>query len=41
MKRLISMAIVATTLIGLGSGCRTGASVKTKHHAVGVGVGAK
>ena len=40
MKKLISMCIVSITLISLG-GCRTGAGVKTKHHAVGVGAGAK
>jgi len=40
MKKLISMAIVAITLIGASAGCRSSAQVKTKHHAVGVGAGA-
>jgi hypothetical protein len=39
MKKLISIFIVAASLITAGAGCRTQARVSTPHHSVGVGAG--
>jgi hypothetical protein len=40
MKKILSLCVLTVSLSGLGAGCRSGASVKTAHHGVGVGVGA-
>jgi hypothetical protein len=41
MKKMLSLCFVTFSLAGLGVGCRSGAQVKTAHHAVGVGAGAR
>ncbi len=40
MKKILSLCVITFSLVGLGVGCRSGAGVKTAHHAVGVGAGA-
>jgi hypothetical protein len=41
MKKLISLCVVTLSLVGLGAGCRSSASVRTAHHGVGVGAGVR
>ncbi|MEO7734340.1 MAG: hypothetical protein ABIY55_25510 [Kofleriaceae bacterium] len=41
MKKMMSLVVITFSLVGFGVGCRSGAQIKTAHHAVGVGAGAR